>query len=58
MQEESDKTNTLCDIDKLTLEMFMNKQTYRRYVAKTDPTKHAVHEEYMSDLSKYKNSIF
>jgi hypothetical protein len=45
------------DIDKLTLEMFMNKQTYRRYISKTDPAKHAEREAYLNNLAKYKRHI-
>jgi hypothetical protein len=62
MQEENTIThattaNLQKDIDKLTLEMFMNKDTYRRYVAKTDPKKHAEKEAYKEDLAKYGRTI-
>jgi hypothetical protein len=57
MQDENNVSAFQKDIDKLTLEMFMNKQTYRRFISKTDPAKHAERESYLSDLSKYGNSI-
>jgi len=61
MQEENILPTTISnvqkDIDKLTLEMFMNKSTYKRYVAKTDPKKHAQRKAYIEDLAKYGTAI-
>jgi hypothetical protein len=42
---------------KLTLELFMNKNAYNRYVEKTDPDKHEEHQEYKEKTRKYKERI-
>jgi len=44
-------------VDKLTLELFMNKQQYRKFIAKTDPQKHAENEERIKELTKYSVDI-
>lgn len=41
----------------LTLELFMNKNAYNRYVEKTDPDKHEEHKEYKQKVRKYKDRI-
>ena len=41
----------------LTLELFMNKTAYNRYVEQTDPDKHEEHKEYKQKARKYKDSI-
>ena len=45
------------DIDKLTLELFMNKGLYNKYIQKTDPKAHEEKQNYISQLRKYKNNI-
>lgn len=40
-------------IDKLTLEMFMNRTTYNKYLEKKDPTKYDRLQEYKMKLQKY-----
>lgn len=42
-------------IDKLTLELLINKQHYSKYLSKTDPKKHDEYKEYKSKLRK--NSV-
>lgn len=44
-------------IDKLTLEMFMNKTNYNKYIAKTDPVKHEVIQIYKTKINKYSKKI-
>ena len=44
-------------IDKLTLELLMNKNTYNRYIEKTDPIKHKEEQEFRRKLKKYKSRI-
>ena len=44
-------------IDKLTLELLMNKNTYNRYIEKTDPRKHKEEQEFRRKLKKYKSRI-
>jgi len=44
-------------IDKLTLELLMNKSQYQKYVSKTDPKKHEEFQEHANKIRKYKHSI-
>ena len=41
-------------IDKLTLELLMNKNTYNRYIEKTDPSKHKEEQQFRKKINKYK----
>ena len=45
-------------IDKITLELLMNKTQYNKYISKTDPKRHSELEEYYSNINQYKSSIF
>jgi hypothetical protein len=44
-------------IDKLTLELLMNKNTYNRYIEKTDPKKHKEEQEFRTKVRKYKSRM-
>jgi len=44
-------------IDKLTLELLMNKNTYSRYIEKTDPNKHNEEQEFRKKINKYKSRM-
>ena len=44
-------------IDKLTLELLINKQHYSKYLSKTDPKKHDEYKTYKSKLRKYSVDI-
>ena len=44
-------------IDKLTLELLMNKNTYNRYIEKTDPKKHKEEQEFRQKIRKYKSRM-
>lgn len=44
-------------IDKLTMEMFMNKKTYQKYIEKTEPKKHSEHQDFLSKMRKHGSSI-
>ena len=60
MDAESDdpplsSTNEM--IDKVTLELLMNKSHYRRYVATTDPVKHAETVKHTALIAKYKYKL-
>ena len=44
-------------IDKVTLELLMNKNHYKRYIANTDPTKHAEMVKRNALITKYKYKI-
>jgi transcription elongation factor GreA-like protein len=45
------------DIDKLTLELLMNKTTYQKYVEKTDPKKFEENRTYKEKVELYKSRI-
>ena len=45
------------DIDKLTLELFMNKSTYQKYLAQSDPKKAEENRLFKTDLRKYSKDI-
>ena len=44
-------------IDKITLELLMNKNTYSRYIEKTDPSKYKVEQEFREKINKYKSRM-
>ncbi len=48
-------TNTF--IDKITMELLLNKTHYQKYLSKTDSKKHAEYQEYLRKLSKFHGSI-
>jgi hypothetical protein len=57
---ETDATSSVVNnetIDKVTLELLMNKQHYRKYIAKTDPAKHEEYVKHQALISKYKHRI-
>jgi hypothetical protein len=64
-EDEADiETDTACIvannnvmIDKVTLELLMNKNHYKRYIANTDPTKHAEMVKHNALIAKYKYKI-
>jgi hypothetical protein len=44
-------------IDSLTLELFMNKNHYNRYISQKNPKKFSEIQEYLDDVETYKDSI-
>jgi hypothetical protein len=58
---ETDNTSAVAHnnemIDKVTLELLMNKNHYKRYIANTDPTKHAEMVKHNALITKYKYKI-
>ena len=58
---ETDNTSVVANnnemIDKVTLELLMNKNHYKRYIANTDPTKHAEMVKHNALITKYKYKI-
>jgi len=50
-------TITNPEIDKITLELFMNKKKYKKYVEQTDPKKHSELQSHCADIRKYRGSI-
>ena len=59
MSEEDDEPKLPSNefIDKITLEMLMNKNHYNRYISQTDPKKHQEHLDDVSKIKKYRNWI-
>lgn len=45
------------EIDKITLELFMNKKKYKKYVEKTDPKRYSELQIYYAELQKYRGTI-
>ena len=52
--EENNKQN---EIDKLTLELFMNKNNYKKYLEKTDPKKYSDMQLHHMEIDKYRGTI-
>jgi hypothetical protein len=44
-------------VDKITLELLMNKQQYNKYLAIKDPSKYDEVQQYLSKIKKYKDII-
>ena len=45
------------EIDKMTMEMFMNRKNYKKYLEKTDPKKFTDLQRHHADIEKYHGSI-
>ncbi len=41
-------------IDKITMELMMNRSHYKKYLSKQDPAKYKEHQEYIQKIKKYK----
>jgi len=54
---DESKTVTNDFIDKVTLELLMNKNHYNRYVSQNDPKKHKEYMDHLSKVKKYSNMI-
>lgn len=62
LNDETSKTTTACknsteSIDKMTLELFMNKKHYNKMLSKADPRKYADRQEHLENIKKYKWDI-
>ena len=44
-------------LNKLTLELFMNKNNYKKYLSKTDTRKYEEYQTHLSNINKYKRSL-
>jgi hypothetical protein len=44
-------------IDKLTLELFMNKSKYNKYIQKTDPRAYEEKQQYLDNLRRHRRAI-
>jgi len=59
MSEEDDEPKPVTNefIDKITLEMLMNKNHYNRYLSQSDPKKHQEHLNHLEKIRKYRSKI-
>jgi hypothetical protein len=44
-------------LDKITLELLINKNQYNKYLVKEDPKKYELHKKYLETIQKYKSKI-
>lgn len=44
-------------VDKVTLELLMNKNHYNRYISQNDPKKHKEYLEHLEKIGKYRSAI-
>ena len=44
-------------IDKLTLELMMNRQQYKKYLANTDPEKYSENREFMQKINRHSRKM-
>jgi hypothetical protein len=44
-------------LDKITLELLINKNQYNKYLVKEDPKKYELHKKYLESIKKYKYKI-
>jgi len=44
-------------IDKITLELLLNKSAYQKYLSKTDPDKHNEYQEFVKKMREFKSNI-
>jgi hypothetical protein len=52
-----EETSTNNELDKLTLELFMNKKNYKKYLEKNDPKKYSDMQLHHMDIQKYRGTI-
>jgi heptaprenylglyceryl phosphate synthase len=56
-ESEDPKPSQNPSIDKLTMELLLNKTHYAKYLSKTDPQKHNEYKEFLGKLSTYREDI-
>jgi hypothetical protein len=54
---DSEPTPSNAYVDKVTLELLLNKTNYQKYLSKTDPQKHAEHQEFLSKTAEFRDEI-
>jgi hypothetical protein len=45
------------DMDRMTMELLLNKTHYAKYLAKTDSIKHAEFQQFVDNLRKFRNPV-
>jgi hypothetical protein len=56
-EEPMERTTKTMDLDKLTLELLMNKTNYKKYIEKTDPKKFDERQQFLARVRKYRGRI-
>jgi hypothetical protein len=56
-EEPMERTTKSMDLDKLTLELLMNKTNYKKYVEKTDPKRFDERQQFLARVRKYRRRI-
>jgi len=56
-KENVDEKPSNVFVDKVTLELLMNKNHYNRYLSQSDPRKHQEHLAHLAKINKYSNMI-
>jgi hypothetical protein len=56
-EEPMERTTKTMDLDKLTLELLMNKTNYKKYIEKTDPKKFDERQNFLARVRKYRGRI-
>jgi hypothetical protein len=56
-EEPIERTTKTMDLDKLTLELLMNKTNYKKYIEKTDPKRFDERQTFLTRLRKYRGRI-
>jgi hypothetical protein len=51
------QSNKMESLDKITLELLINKNQYNKYLSKEDPKKFEEHKTYLEKIRKYKKKI-
>ena len=49
--------NSMNNIDKLTLELLINKSQYKKYIKKNDPAKYSENQTYLAKVERYRYKI-
>ena len=55
--EPTEMAEPMNNIDKLTLELLINKSQYKKYVQKNDPVKYSENQIYLGKITKYRYKI-
>lgn len=56
-KEYSSSECTMNSIDKLTLELLINKSQYKKYMQKNNPAKYSENQVYLGKIQRYRNKI-
>ena len=57
MDEDNEESIKKMDLDRLTLELLMNKTTYKKYIEKTDSKRFEEHQQFVASVRKWKERI-